>query len=319
MYIGIITPAPPTSRYGNRVTAVRWLKILRHLGHRVVISESYLNEPFDLLVALHAKRSFESINSFHRERPDSPLVVALTGTDLYRDLGQSKNAQRSLDIATRILVLQPRALDELREGWVKKARVVYQSVSFPPSHKRSPQSSHFDVCVIGHLRPVKDPFRAAMASRLLPRSSRIRVTSLGGAMNARERERAQREMTLNPRYRWLGEVSRSRVRAILAQSRLFVISSRMEGGANALGEAIVAGVPVLASRISGSIGILGDDYPGYFEVGDTAQLARLMVQCETNREFLAEITSRCAELSRMFDPARERASWARLIDELEVA
>jgi len=93
----------------------------------------------------------------------------------------------------------------------------------------------------------------------------------------------------------------------------------MEGGANALGEAIVAGLPVLASRISGSIGILGDDYPGYFEAGDTTELARLMVQCETDPEFLAEITTRCAELIPLFDPARERASWASLIDELEVA
>src|SRR5215471_8266187 len=232
MYISIITPAPPGSRYGNRVTAVRWLKILRQLGHRVVIRESYSNEPLDLLVALHAKRSFDSINRFHRERPDSPIVVALTGTDLYRDLGRSENAQRSLDIATRIVVLQPRAADELRDGWAKKAQVIYQSVSRSPRQKRSPQSSHFDVCVVGHLRPVKDPLRAAMAARLLPGSSRIRVTSLGGAMSARERDRAQLEMTLNPRYRWLGEVSPLRVRGILSRSRLFVISSRMEGGAN---------------------------------------------------------------------------------------
>jgi glycosyltransferase involved in cell wall biosynthesis len=90
----------------------------------------------------------------------------------------------------------------------------------------------------------------------------------------------------------------------------------MEGGANALGEAIVAGLPVLASRISGSIGILGDDYPGYFDVGNTAELARLMLQCETNPEFLSEITRRCSELIPLFDPDREQASWADLIDEL---
>src|SRR5262245_6360113 len=117
MYIGIITPAPPGSRYGNRVTALRWSRILRQLGHRVVIREWYSDEGFDLLVALHAKRSFDSINRFKSKNPDKPLVVALTGTDLYRDLRLSKKAQRSLDIATRIVVLQPRALDELRIGW----------------------------------------------------------------------------------------------------------------------------------------------------------------------------------------------------------
>jgi len=90
----------------------------------------------------------------------------------------------------------------------------------------------------------------------------------------------------------------------------------MEGGANALGEAIVAGVPFLASRIPGSIGILGDDYPGYFEVGDTAGLARLMLQCETNPQFLSKLTKRCLELIPLFDPDREQDSWARLVDEL---
>ena len=135
-------------------------------------------------------------------------------------------------------------------------------------------------------------------------------------MNAREEYRAQREVNLNPRYRWLGEVPPSRVREVLSQSRLFVISSRMEGGANALGEAIVAGLPVLASRIPGSVGILGDDYPGYFEVGDTAELARLMIKCETNPEFLSALNKRCSQIIRLFDPDREKASWARLIDEL---
>lgn len=316
MYIGIITPAPPGSRYGNRVTAIRWSKILRQQGHRVVIRESYLGEPFDLLVALHARRSFESTKRFQRERPACPVIVALTGTDLYRDLASSKNAQHSLDIATRIVVLQPRALDELRNGWSEKARVIYQSVSLPPRQKRSPKSSWFEVCVVGHLRPVKDPFRAAVAARLLPRTSRIRVTNLGAAMNTRERDRAQREMNLNQRYRWLGEVSRSRVQQILSRSQLFVISSRMEGGANALGEAIVAGLPVLASKISGSIGILGDDYPGYFDVGDTEGLARLMLQCETDPELLSKITRLCSELIPLFDPDREQGSWARLVDEL---
>src|SRR5437762_8194628 len=105
----------------------------------------------------------------------------------------------------------------------------------------------------------------------------------------------------------------------MAKSRLFVISSRMEGGANALGEAIVAGLPVLASRIPGSIGILGDDYPGYFQVGDTRELARLMLRCETEPQFLWDLTSRCYDLAALFDPNREQSSWASLLDEMLAA
>ncbi len=228
MKIGIITPAPPRSRHGNRVTALRWAGILRRLGHRVTIAQSYEGEAFDLLVALHARRSHDAIKRFHRERPDRPLIVALTGTDLYRDLPQSKRAQQSLELATRLIVLQPKAFDDLPARHHAKTRVIYQSVApFPEISKPESQISalksqppDFTVCVIGHLRAVKDPFRAALAARLLPESSRIRIIHAGGAMDEKMAERARREMELNPRYRWLGEQPPSRVRQILMRSRL---------------------------------------------------------------------------------------------------
>ena len=316
MRIDIVTPALPESRSGNQVTAIRWARILRQIGHRVVISRRYSGEESDLLVALHARRSFDSISRYRRAHPDLPLVVALTGTDLYRDLNKSIKARRSLDIATRIIVLQRRALDELRPAWRKKTRIIHQSVS--PFERDRPRVSgkSFGVCVVGHLRFVKDPLRTAKSARVLPESSRIRVIHLGGSLTSKDEDRARREMISNPRYRWLGEVSPARVRRVMCQSRLFVISSRMEGGANALGEAIVAGLPVLASRIAGSVGILGDDYPGYFEVGDTGELARLMFRCETDPMFLADLMKRCRGLAWLFDPALEQAAWRELLEEL---
>jgi putative glycosyltransferase (TIGR04348 family) len=269
-----------------------------------------------MLVALHARRSSGAIKRFGRAHPSAPLIVALTGTDLYRDVGRSNEAQVSLDAATRIVVLQPKALVELRPAWRKKARVVHQSVSMFRSRHLRPSVRSFDVCVVGHIRPVKDPFRAAKAVRLLPKSSRIRVIHLGSALTATEAARARLEMMSNTRYNWLGEVSPSQVAGVMSKSSLFVISSRMEGGSNALGEAIVAGLPVLASRIPGSIGILGDDYPGYFRVGDTRELARLMSRCETEPQFLADLTSRCHGLAALFDPYREQSAWVGLLDEL---
>ncbi len=222
MKIGIVTPAPPGSRYGNRVTAVRWGGILKGLGHRVKLVQHYDGRPFDLLIALHARRSHESIRLFHDTHPGRPLIVALTGTDLYRDLARVKSAQRSLEMASRLIVLQPKALDHLSPQLHGKTRVIYQSVdpSKPAVHLPRRTSRHFDVCVIGHLRQVKDPFRAAMAARLLPQASRIRVLQVGGAMNNRFDERARREMQINPRYRWIGEQPHYRVRQILMKSNL---------------------------------------------------------------------------------------------------
>src|SRR5256884_2435297 len=128
MRIGIITPAPARSHFGNRITALRWARILRRLGHHVTISQQYDNEPLDLLIALHARRSHLSINHFRRQHSDSPIIVALTGTDVYRDIHTSRRAQQSLQLVDRIVVLQPRALRELDSSAKRKARVIYQSV-----------------------------------------------------------------------------------------------------------------------------------------------------------------------------------------------
>ena len=312
MRIGIITPAPPRSTYGNRITALRWARILKSLGHRVTISKEYGGERHDLLLALHARRSYSSIRRFNKEHPKSPVIVALTGTDLYRDIRRDKLARKSLDIATRIVALQPKALEELKPNWRGKTRVIYQSVELAP---RDSRKANFDVCVIGHLRTVKDPFRAAMAARLLPPSSRIRILQLGQAMTPAMEKRARAEALRNTRYRWLREQSRPRTLKLLAQSQLCVISSRLEGGANVMSEAIVASVPVLASRVAGNVGILGKDYPGLFPVGNSQQLAQLLRRAECDAKFLAQLKSRIKKLTPLFDPVNEKKAWADLISE----
>ncbi len=316
MRIGIITPAPPNSRHGNRRTALRWAKLLRQLGHRVWLAQSYDGQVCDVLIALHAKRSFDSIRAFHRQHPRRPLIVALTGTDLYRDLRRSRRAQLSLELATRLIVLQPKALDDLPPRVHAKTRVIYQSVETPRNPQSAIRNPQFRVCVIGHLRDVKDPFRAAKAARLLPQRSQVEIVHVGAAMDERMAVGAEREMHANPRYRWLGELPPERVRKILLSSDVCVHSSKMEGGANAISEAIVAGIPVLASRIPGNVGLLGDDYPGYFEVGDTRGLAKLLWQAESDAAFLAHLKASCRGLALNFLPQRERTALAELLAEL---
>ncbi len=326
MRIGIVTPAPPNSRYGNRITALRWAKILRRQGNSVSVLQKYDGKPSDLLIALHARRSYPSIIKFRRQTPQGQIIVALTGTDLYRDLRRNRSTQKSLEIANRIVVLQPKAIEELLPAWRAKARVIYQSVETLPARASKTKANKaylndrsngsFDVCVIGHLRAVKDPFRAALAARSLPRSSRVRILQMGSAMTDAMAVQARKEMRANPRFEWLGELPRSHIRRILAKSRLSVVASRIEGGANVVSEAITASVPILASRIDGNVGILGADYPGLFDVGDTQQLARLLARAETDREYLAELRDRCKRLAPLFDPTREEQAWADLISKL---
>ena len=77
----------------------------------------------------------------------------------------------------------------------------------------------------------------------------------------------------------------------------------------------MAGVPVLASRIAGSVGILGEDYPGYFEVGNTRELAALLGRAENDEAFLTELRARCLQLAPLFDPKKEEDSWRGLLAE----
>ncbi len=320
MNILLITPAPPGSRKGNRITARRWAGLLRSLGHRVAIGEEYRKERCDLLIALHARRSATAMQAFHGAHPDRPIVLALTGTDLYEDIHSDPRAQKSMELASRLIVLQPLGIAELPPHLREKTRVIYQSAEAPPAARRIPgrKRTLFEVCVLGHLRPVKDPFRTALASRLLPVSSRLRVLHVGAALSPEMAKQARAEAGANPRYRWLGDLPRWKALRVLARSRLLVLTSKMEGGANAISEAIAAGVPVLASHISGSVGLLGADYPGYFPVGDTRTLADLLHCAEFDTGYYKSLKTRIQRLRPLVRPARERQSWRRLLGELSV-
>ena len=167
MRIQIACPARAGTLYGNRITAERWQRILRQLGHGVAISTGYDGEECDILIALHAMRSAEAVFEFRERYPGRPIIVALTGTDLYRDIRRYKTAQRALELATRIVGLQPLACAELAPRLRRQFRVIYQSVERTRAAPRRSKSA-FRVCVVGHLREVKDPFRTAMAARKLP-------------------------------------------------------------------------------------------------------------------------------------------------------
>jgi putative glycosyltransferase (TIGR04348 family) len=315
MNILIVTPAPAGSRQGNRVTALRWAKLLRQLGHRVHIREQYEGERAGLLIALHARRSFLAMQLFRKAYPALPMVVALTGTDLYQDIHHDPDARLSLELATRLVVLQQQGVDELPGRFRSKTRVIYQSCK-PPARCPRPRSDFFDVCVLGHLRPVKDPFRTARATRFLPKSSRIRVLHLGAALTPDMAKQARAEMARNPRYHWLGGLPRWRAIRILAGSRLLVLTSIMEGGANAVSEALAVGRPVLSSEIAGSIGMLGEKYPGFFPAGNTRALAALLLRAETDSEFYNALRVWCRKLRPLVRPARERLAWRSLLGEL---
>jgi glycosyltransferase involved in cell wall biosynthesis len=127
---------------------------------------------------------------------------------------------------------------------------------------------------------------------------------------------ARRLMRLDARYRWLGNVPHGTALGWLAGSRLLVLSSRMEGGANVVCEAAAAGVPVIASRVSGNVGMLGGNYPGYYRLGDERALARQIRRVALDPAYYARLNRLTAVRRRLFRPAAERDGLRKLLAEL---
>src|SRR5947207_2364745 len=292
MRIALVTPAGARARNGNRHTALRWAAFLRAAGHRVAVSTQWPGSDADLLLALHARRSYDSIRRFAASYPQRRLLVALTGTDIYRDIRISSEARESLALAHRLITLQPMAAAELPAPLRRKVSVVVQSSATT-------------------LREEKDPLRIVAA---LPHLGAIQVIHLGAALDEALGRQALAAMQRDSRYRWLGGVPHGRALAWLASSHAMVISSRMEGGANVVCEALRMGVPVLASRIPGNVGLLGKSYPAYFAVEDERDLAGLIHRAVTDKRFYAKLQRQVARLRPMVAP---RAEARALLDALK--
>lgn len=312
--ICVSCPAPPRSRTGNRTTALRWQSIFRELGHNPTIRlpEDSPAHHCDLLVALHATKSSDAIVRASANRV--PVVLALTGTDLYADEGRDLSAC-SMELADRLVVLQSLATKTVARRFRRKIHTIHQSITqLKIDRPRKPKQLR--LLVAGHLRDVKDPMRAEHAVRRLPDDSKIVVEHFGAVLEPKYRKLVQQATKENPRYRHFGEVSRGELRRRLATCWMLVLSSKLEGGANVLSEAIVQQTPVLASRIDGSVGLLGEGYEGYFDVGATKELRELLTRCEREPKFYAKLRAQVKKRSTLFQPKLERSAWKKLLAEL---
>lgn len=310
--ISIITPAPRGSRKGNRVSAERYARLLRQLGHRVKVLTAFDGKRADVAIVLHARRCAADLRAIRAAHPQTRVVLCLTGTDVYADIHADPVSAESLRLADRLLLLQPLALRQLPAALRDRASVVLQSATVPSMRPRRRGNR---VAVVGHIRNVKDPLRAAEAIALLSRTS-LKVVLAGAVLENHWHAAIQAEQDRNPRFEYVGELARTRAMGLVAGSRALVVSSVLEGGANVISEACVLGTPVLASRMDGNVGMLGPKYPGYFKVGDSKGLAKLLHRLETDPAFERTLTRQCTRLAAKFHPDKERAALAKMLRKL---
>lgn len=286
------------------------------MGLRTAIIENWSNQHCDALIALHAVRSAPSIVAFRNGFPGRPLLVALTGTDIYGDSQSLATSLRMVERCDAAIALTETMRMRLPKRIRSKTHVIVQSAE-PPSGRFPKSILNFEVCVVGHLRPVKDPLLVAKAVRRLPSESKIRVALYGGSMNDDLAEEVRYEGDMNPRFRWLGDRPHSETLRAIARSHLLVLPSRAEGGPAVISEALACGTPILATRIDASIGLLGNEYPGLFPVGDDVALAKLLRRCEIDSTFFRELKAWCRRLKPTVSPAQERRAWGLLLATLD--
>jgi putative glycosyltransferase (TIGR04348 family) len=300
-------------RNGNVVTSERWRAFFESLGHRVESSSPYSAGRCDLFVVFNAYKNRQAVLDARKKDAAGRIIICLTGTDLYQDLQNDPAARDVLYLADQLVVLQSRGVHVLPPELQSRTMVIFQS-AVAPKVEVTREEGTFDVCGIAHLRSVKDPLLAARAARLLPPDSRIRVLHVGKALSAEYARAAAGEVAENPRFYWFGEQSGERTAEILLRSRLLVMSSLFEGGANVVSEAVVSGIPVIGTDIPCMQGLLGDDYPGLFPVGDSHRLAQMLYRAEMDNRYYDELVAWCRRESFKFDPVRERESLKTLLE-----
>lgn len=262
------------------------------------------------MIALHARRSAQPLLAY--AGTGRPAILALTGTDLYHDIHNDALAQRALHAAARLVLLQPAGLAELPRELLPRAQVIYQSAPALP-RMMPPAGSPFSVVMIGHLRQEKDPL-TFMRAATLAAAPALRFLQIGRALEPELAAAARDTASRVPAYDWLGELPHRKARERLRRSHLLALPSLMEGGANVLIEAVTSGVPVVASEVPGNRGMLGDDYAGYFPVGDAAALAALVERAAQDTAFYRLLGEQCAARASLFTPQREQASLLSLVD-----
>ena len=308
----IVTPALADANNGNWQTAHRWAGMLK-AAYRVRLAPAWEGGDEALMIALHARRSAASVAAWRASGPQRPLLLVLTGTDLYRDIETDAAAQHSLACADALVVLNERGAEPLPAALRPKCRVLLQSCS---AMRALPKSPHrLRALMVGHLRDEKDPRTYFAAARRLAARADIRLDHIGAALDAALGDEASALAAGQSTYRWLGPLPHATTRRRIQSAHVLVHPSRMEGGAHVVIEAIRSGTPVLASRIDGNVGLLGADFAGLFEAGDAAALATLLEQARDDPAMLPRLQRQIDSRAALFSPELERAALHRLVAE----
>ena len=313
----ILFPDNKKAVTGNFCSALQYQIILQDLGHRVELANRYIEQDAEVLIAINADKNNSHIRKFNSDNPQSKIILILSGTDIYPE--PSAKAIDSMEVGNVLVLLQSHGIDQVPPLYRNKSTIIYQSIEkLSVDSERSKSDSEFRVVLISNIRSVKDPLIASRACRLISPASKLKITHVGYCLDEGLGLELTQENKSNIRYEWVGGLSRLEAMTILSESHVLLITSQHEGAGRVVGEAIQLGVPIVSTNNLGVTGILGDDYEGYYPVGDAKALSDILTKAEEDKEFLAQLNVHCQNRSSLFDIEEEKKNWEKLINDFSI-
>jgi glycosyltransferase involved in cell wall biosynthesis len=312
VHILVSSAYPLSSPKGNSITAKRIASLLSSAGHIAEAINTDMPPAADVMIALHATKALAASRRFKTQSPNSKLIIYLTGTDLYKDQ-PTNNPEffEALSLADTLVISQPASLDSIPNCYKAKTSLVPASVLLPAVQHVSPPPSP-SIALVGHLRPVKNPFLMNQALAQLSALD-VHAYTLGAALEPNMINEVNRWQKEDSRFKWLDDVAHAKTLSWMSQVNFTLNTSHSEGGSNAVTESIMLGTPVLASSIEGNVGLLGRNYLGYFEPGCSEELAKLINRALTDQDFSNDLALQIKELQPRFSAQKETDGWLSII------
>jgi glycosyltransferase involved in cell wall biosynthesis len=302
----IHSPYADHTGQGNSVTAVRLGKILSGGGYRVTYSErEYSGEEAEVMIALNARKSANAIVRFCELNPSSKLIIILTGTDINHPDSSDEDsaAWASMMLAERLVVLHEASLKQVPKIFREKTCVIHPSVTLPEGLLHAPSKDGFKIMMAGNMRQEKNPELAHAAAEKI--SPALEIHHYGECTSTGSENVIEH-----------GIFSHDTMLDAMSSAGVLLNTSFQEGGANAICEAVTMGLPVVASAISGNIGMLGEDYAGLFPSNDLDALVNMLEKTANGLEFYALLKKQLATRAPLFTYAQESESWQDLLNGL---
>lgn len=308
----IHSPYPRQKSQGNAVTALRMQNLLLESGLDVAIHERG-DAPMHArcLIALNARKSAREIFDFHHRQPESAIVSLLTGTDVnHPEMEDLSSATiKALRLSTSVVSLHDGFTHRIPEDLLGKTKVIYPSVQLPSGFSHCPVEPK-KVMIAGNYRVEKNPTLMMSAVRKL---AELPLDFHAYGAGGDYQEHLDQTAAECSNFYFHGVQDHGVVLKEMQSMHALLNTSTEEGGANAICEAVAIGLPVLASRIDGNIGMLGFDYEGFFTSGDLQSLTDLLTRMDRDEAFYQTLKRQVAARARCFSYQYEAEQWAALV------